>query len=92
MKTGHFIDGRERGQEGPFFEVFDPSTREVMGHAARGETEDVDRAVRAARLAHARWWNLAPGERERILLRCADHLEEHGESLVDTLLRESGST
>jgi len=63
-----------------------------MGQAARGSDADIDRAVESARQAQPRWWNLSPGERERILLRCADHLETHSDSLIEPLLQESGST
>ncbi len=92
MNKGHFIDGRESNTDQLFFEVLDPATSTVMGHAAKGKEADVDAAVEAARQAQPRWWNLPPGDRERILLRCADHIERHGSQLIDTLLQESGST
>jgi len=92
MKRGHFIEGCEVASDGGCFEVLDPSTCTVLGEAAQGSEADIDRAVASARQAQPRWWNLPPGDRERILLRCADHLEKHGEELIDTLLGESGST
>ena len=55
MRSGHFIDGKELGHKGPFFGVIDPSTREIMGHAALGEGKDIDRAVQAAR-QKPDWW------------------------------------
>ncbi|MEJ2083152.1 MAG: aldehyde dehydrogenase family protein, partial [Acidobacteriota bacterium] len=36
------------------FEVYDPSTGEVLAHVAEGDREDIDKAERAARLAVAR--------------------------------------
>jgi len=92
MKRGHFINGVENAREGASFDVLDPTTGTVMGHAAQGTEADVDHAVEAARQAQPRWWNLPPGDRERILLRCADHLEQNGDQLIETLLAESGST
>ncbi|MEE2750939.1 MAG: aldehyde dehydrogenase family protein [Myxococcota bacterium] len=92
MNRGHFINGHESPGNGARFEVLDPATCTVMGSAAQGTDLDIDQAVEAARQAQPRWWNLPPGERERILLRCADHLEHQGSQLIDTLLGESGST
>ncbi|HCP46549.1 MAG TPA: hypothetical protein DIU15_10920, partial [Deltaproteobacteria bacterium] len=91
MRRGHFIAGQECGQDGPSFEVIDPSTRAPMGHAALGTAADIDRAVTAAQDAQRSWWSLAPGERERVLLRCADHVETYGGQLTETLMAESGS-
>jgi len=92
MRRGHFIDGEETGLTGETFDVLDPTNKAVLGQAAQGHSVDVDQAVESARQAQPRWWNLPPGERERILLQCADHLEAHGAELIDTLLGESGST
>ena len=91
MHRGHFIGGVEtRARE--TFEVLDPSTRTGIGTAAVGSESDVDAAVESATTAQRAWINLPPGDRERILLRCADHLEAEGAAMTETLLRESGST
>lgn len=90
---GHFIGGRDTASSsGATFEVVAPADSRVLGHAARGDTRDADVAVSAATAAFHPWANLAPAERERILLRCADALESHRDAMIDLVIDESGST
>ena len=46
------IDGAwVEAASGKTFRIYDPATEEIIAHVAEGEAEDIDRAVRAARLA-----------------------------------------
>ncbi len=46
------IDGkRVEAASGKTFEVLDPANNEVLSHVPKGEKEDIDRAVSAARKA-----------------------------------------
>jgi aldehyde dehydrogenase (NAD+) len=94
MQTyGLFIDGKERAaQGGAVFSVANPATGETLAQAARAQAADVDAAARSAKRAFPTWANLAPGERERVLLRAADLLEAGRERFLDLLIDESGST
>jgi aldehyde dehydrogenase (NAD+) len=94
MKTfGHFIHGREiPASGGEMFPSIAPMTGEVLGHAARGTAADADAAVQSARRGFEQWAGLPPAERERILLRCADHVEAQYDRLLNLLIDESGST
>lgn len=70
------------------FETRNPATGEVLAHVAHGGAEDVDRAVKAARAAfEGPWRRMKPAERQRIMLRLADLVEQHYEELamLDTL-------
>ena len=47
-----FIDGKwTAGAEDRWIEVENPATKEIIGKVPRGNAEDVDRAVAAARAA-----------------------------------------
>ena len=74
---GHFIDG-EVVVGTHSMPVIDPSTGKQVATASVGTAEDVDRAVRSARAAFddGRWRNLPPHEKERVLRRMAELVEE----------------
>ncbi|CAM8661572.1 aldehyde dehydrogenase family protein [Sphingobium cupriresistens] len=73
---------------GKRFETRNPATGELLATIAQGGPEDVDRAVKAARAAfEGPWRRMKPVERQRIMLRLADLVEQHFEELamLDTL-------
>ena len=79
------IDGKwVAAASGRTFETPNPATGEVLARVAEGDAEDVDRAVRAARRAFddGKWVRLPPAERERVLLRVADLIEQHADELA----------
>jgi phenylacetaldehyde dehydrogenase len=69
---------------GETFEVYDPSTGDVMANAAAGNEQDVNKAVKAARKAFESgpWPEMTPSERGKILWRLADLLEENLEEFA----------
>ena len=83
------IDGRwVEAASGKTFETHNPSTGEVLAAVAEGDREDIDRAVEAARRAFdGPWRKFKPFERQNLLLKLADLVEEHFEELaaLDTL-------
>ena len=92
-RYGLFIGGREvAAGTGEVFPSVAPETGDVLGYAARAGLDDVNAAVEAARAAFAAWAGLPPGERERILLRCADAVEMAAPRLLELVIDESGST
>jgi 5-carboxymethyl-2-hydroxymuconic-semialdehyde dehydrogenase len=77
-KIEHFIGGRHvPSVSGAAFGVADPVSNTVYAHAAAGDAEDIDRAVRAARTAFdtGPWPGLAARARAQILNRIADGIE-----------------
>jgi aldehyde dehydrogenase (NAD+) len=83
------IDGRwvEAGS-GRTFPSRNPATGEVLAAIAEGDAPDVDQAVTAARRAfEGPWRRWKPYERQRVLLRLADLVEQHADefSVLDTL-------
>ncbi|PON98931.1 Succinylglutamate-semialdehyde dehydrogenase [Trema orientale] len=77
---GKFVDSAS----GKTFPTFDPRTGDVIAHVAEGDTEDINRAVAAARKAfdEGPWPKMTPYERSKILLRFADLLEQHNDELA----------
>jgi aldehyde dehydrogenase (NAD+) len=84
-----FIDDVfEAAASGATFETIDPSTESVLGHAARGDAGDVDRAVAAAKRAmRGPWRDIMPAERGRLLNQLADAILTHKDEIarVETL-------
>ena len=69
---------------GKTFETMNPSTGQVLAKVAEGDSEDIDRAVAAARKAFESgvWPKLTPSQRGRLLWKLADLIEQHAEELA----------
>ena len=93
-----FLDGRPKrmlinGQwveaaSGKTFDTINPSTGETLASIAEGDAEDINRAVTAARQAfEGPWSKFKPYERQYVILRLADLIEQDFEefSVLDTL-------
>ncbi|MBI3925407.1 MAG: aldehyde dehydrogenase [Armatimonadetes bacterium] len=79
-----FIDGQYvAAASGETFPCVSPIDGKVVTQVASCGSEDIDRAVKAARRAFdsGRWSQLRPVERKKLLLRFADKLREHREEL-----------
>lgn len=84
-RHGLFIDGAPQpARSGAWLDVFNPATGEIIARVPDAGGEDVGRAVESAREAFVqrRWSGLRPADRERILLKLADLIEQHGEELA----------
>ena len=88
---GMIIDGEEvEAASGERTDVIDPATEEVVGSVPRAGTEDVERAVAAARKAFTAWAGLSPGERGTLLTRLADRLDERTRRLAELETAQTG--
>jgi acyl-CoA reductase-like NAD-dependent aldehyde dehydrogenase len=78
------IDGKwVEAASGKTFDTVTPSTGEALAAVAEGDSEDIDRAVEAARRAfNGPWSRFKPYERQTLLLRLADLVERHFEELA----------
>lgn len=88
-----FIGGRwVESASGKTFDSLDPATGEVLARVAEAGPEDVDRAVAAARKSFeaGTWRDLPPAERERILFRIGDLIEEHALELAQLEALDNG--
>ncbi|WP_448956264.1 aldehyde dehydrogenase family protein [Labrys neptuniae] len=93
-----FLDGRPKklliggkwveAASGKTFNTINPSTGNVLAELAQGGTEDIDRAVKAARAAfEGPWRKFKPHDRQEILLKLADLVDRHFDqfTLLDAL-------
>lgn len=87
------IDGKwSDAASGKTFEVYDPSSGEVIAHCARGGKEDIDRAVKAARKAFESgpWSKMSPSQRGRIVAKIGDLILEHLEEFAELEALDNG--
>ena len=75
---GEWVDAVEGGT----MAVLNPATGETIAEVPRGTSADVDRAVAAAKAVLPAWLETTPGERQALLLRLADLLDENAEELA----------
>ncbi|MFJ7339135.1 aldehyde dehydrogenase family protein [Streptomyces sp. NPDC101110] len=80
---GLFIDGEfVEAADGRVFKTVSPSTEEVLSEIAQAGSEDVDRAVKAARKAFEKWSALPGSERAKYLFRIARIIQERSRELA----------
>ena len=80
-----WVDGKPAEcASGKKIEVVNPATGEVLTTVERGEAEDVDRAVRAARRAFESqsWSDMNPSARSKILWRIGELIEKNLDDLA----------
>jgi phenylacetaldehyde dehydrogenase len=88
-----FIDGQwVDAASGRTFETPDPSTGDTLAHIAEGDTEDIERAVRAARRAFddGPWGRLTASDRGRIIWKIGDLILEHADELAQLESLDNG--
>ncbi len=79
----HFIGGKwVAPSSGEYFDNISPIDGKAFTRAARGNKEDVEKALDAAHEAFPSWSTTAAAERSRVLLRIADIIEENLEHLA----------
>src|SRR4051794_7695663 len=77
--------------DGRTFETSDPSTGETICDVSYAGREDVDRAVKAATVAMDGDWGRAPAsQRERLMNRLADLIDEHAQQLAELESLDNG--
>jgi aldehyde dehydrogenase (NAD+) len=88
----HFIGNRwVRAAGGRTLPVIDPATGQVFAEIARGNADDIDAAVRAARAAFSgEWGAIAPAERGRLLMRLSQLIAAQSERLAAIESRDVG--
>jgi len=77
-KFGLFINNEWVHPEGrKTYETKSPATGAVLSATTQGNSEDVDKAVNAAREAHNKWSKLSGNERAKHLYSIARHVQKH---------------
>jgi betaine-aldehyde dehydrogenase len=72
--------------------VYDPSTEEVIAQVPDANSDDVNRAVAAARAAfdEGPWATTTPQERGRVLFRLAEKIRQNSAALAELECRNTG--
>jgi phenylacetaldehyde dehydrogenase len=88
---GHLIGGdRVPAASGATFDDVDPATAQPFASFALGDAHDIDRAVRAARVAQPAWGESDVFDRGRVLQRLGELLESHSGELAALEARDVG--
>src|SRR6185312_4280685 len=85
IRTKAFINGNYvESASGSTFDSINPGTGKLLARVVSGDTEDVNRAVAAARAAFRKgvWANQAPKERQKVLKRFAELIRANREELA----------
>lgn len=72
--------------------VVNPATEQVVAEVPATSLEETDAAIARAAAAAARWRDVAPGDRARLLRRFADAVDADGEHLAQLEVANSGHT
>ena len=87
----NFINGESvDSADGRRLDLVDPTTGEVFGSSPISSAEDVDRAYAAASTAFETWRDTTPSERQRMMLKFADALEERAEEIIAAECQNTG--
>jgi len=87
----HFIGGEwVAPSSGEYFDNISPVNGQVLSKAARGNSEDVDKALDAAHKAFATWSKTGAAARSKLLLDIADIMEKNLELLARVETMDNG--
>ncbi|MDP9631728.1 UNVERIFIED_ORG: betaine-aldehyde dehydrogenase [Ensifer adhaerens] len=93
MRDKLFIDGKwEKPRRGGMLDVIDPATEEVIHRVPAATYDDIDRAVKAARIAFdsGPWPKLTGTERAVYLRAIAEKIEERRHALARLEVTDNG--
>jgi betaine-aldehyde dehydrogenase len=88
-----YINGEwVQGNSEKMFPVYDPASEEVIAQAQDANSQDVDRAVAAAKAAFGEgsWATTTPQERGRVLFRLAEKIRQNLPTLAELECRNTG--
>ncbi|RYG67458.1 aldehyde dehydrogenase family protein, partial [bacterium] len=89
--AGHYIDGEWLFEGRETFDSTNPAKRsQVIGTVAKGNADDVDRAVKAAATAYKTWRELSWVNRAEIIDTFAQLLRRDIEEIAELVTRECG--
>lgn len=87
-----YIDGQwVEGSSGEYISIENPYTREIFEKVPRGNEEDVNKAVKAARKAFEAFQYTSLSERISLMEKVVEGLKENRELLIETIIKELGS-
>jgi aldehyde dehydrogenase (NAD+) len=91
MQLNFIANAGQPSASGRTIPVIDPSDGQAFDELQRGNAQDIDAAVDAARQCHDRvWTKLSAVERGRLLMRLSAKVTEHAEELAALEQRDCG--
>lgn len=91
VQTGLFINGDfVPAFHDATLDVENPTSGQVLATVSAAQSEDVDRAVKAAKEAYSSWKRVAPIKRGALLNKLADLVERSSSDLASLQTLESG--
>jgi malonate-semialdehyde dehydrogenase (acetylating) / methylmalonate-semialdehyde dehydrogenase len=92
-RIGHWIDGKlvedAPRRESP---VYNPATGQLTGCVSLASSEDVDRAVQAAKAAFPAWRDTSIVRRQRVMFAIRELVERRRDDLARVITAEHGKT
>ncbi len=85
------INGEWVDPEAGTYNVIDPATTQIVGHAPEASVGQALDAAAAARAAAAGWKNTSPAERGELIARLADEVAARSADWVPTVQAETGA-
>jgi len=90
--TRQYINGEwVESASGETIDVVNPATGEVFGKVAKGNADDVDKAVNAAHDVYIKFRNTPVEERREMLDRIVNEYENRKDDLIEAITDELGS-
>src|SRR5210317_2226533 len=90
-KFGQFIDGKwSPSSDGGTYEVINPSNEEILGHASKATSEDVEKALQSAKRGLAVWRKINPWDRANKIRKIADLIREKKDVIAKWISLENG--
>ncbi|MDA0376891.1 MAG: NAD-dependent succinate-semialdehyde dehydrogenase [Proteobacteria bacterium] len=88
---GQFIDGKwSPSTDGGTYEVINPSNEEILGHASKATSTDVERALQSAKKGLEIWRKVSPWERSAKIRKIADLIREKKDVIAKWISLEVG--
>ena len=90
-KFGQFIDGKwQKSSDKGTYEVINPANEEILGHASKATSKDVDAALKSAEKGLDVWKKTSPWQRSYVIRRIADKIREKQDVLAKWMTLEVG--
>ena len=88
---GQFIDGKwAASSKKETYEVINPSNEEILGHASKATSEDVEKALQSAKKGLEIWRKTSPWERSAKIRKIADLIRERKDIIAKWIALEVG--
>ena len=90
-KFGQFINGKwQQSSDKGTYEVINPANEEILGHASKATSQDVDDALQSASRGLEVWKKTPPWQRSYIIRKIADKMREKQDVLAKWMTLEVG--